>query len=172
MKERIDELVPKTAPSVFIHKTAVVGGAVTLGEDVSVWPGAVLRGDIAEIQIGENSNIQDNACVHVNYDCPAVIGKGVSVGHGAIVHGSKIGDNCLIGMNAVVLESEIGPNCLIGAGAVVTAGKNIPAGSLVMGVPAKVVRELTEDEMNGILQNARAYVLLAKKFKDAAEELS
>ncbi len=171
MKERIDELVPKTAPSAFIHKTAVVSGAVTLGEDVSVWPGAVLRGDIAEIVVGENSNIQDNACVHVNYNCPAIIGKGVSVGHGAIIHGSKIGDNCLIGMNAVVLESEIGPNCLIGAGAVVTAGKNIPAGSLVMGVPAKVVRELSEDEINGVLQNAREYVRLAKKFKDAAEEL-
>ena len=172
MKERIDELVPKTAPSAFIHKTAVVSGAVTLGEDVSVCPGAVLRGDIAEIVVGENSNIQDNACVHVNYNCPAIIGKGVSVGHGAIIHGSKIGDNCLIGMNAVVLESEIGPNCLIGAGAVVTAGKNIPAGSLVMGVPAKVVRELREDEINGVLQNAREYVRLAKKFKDAAEELS
>lgn len=172
MKERIDTWVPKTAPSAFIHKTAVVCGSVTLGENVSVWPCAVLRGDIAEITIGENSNIQDNACVHVNYNCPAVIGKGVSVGHGAIIHGSKIGDNCLIGMNAVVLESEIGPNCLIGAGAVVTAGKNIPAGSLVMGVPAKVVRELSEDEINGILQNAHEYTRLAKKFKDAAEELS
>lgn len=172
MKERIDELVPKTAPSAFIHQTAVVSGAVTLGENVSVWPCAVLRGDIAEIIIGENSNIQDNACVHVNYNCPAVIGKGVSVGHGAIVHGSKIGDNCLIGMNAVVLESEIGPNCLIGAGAVVTAGKNIPAGSLVMGVPAKVVRRLEEDEINGILQNAREYVRLANEFKDKAEVLS
>ena len=164
--------MPKPARGAFIHKTAVVSGAVTLGEDVSVWPGAVLRGDIAEIVVGENSNIQDNACVHVNYNCPAIIGKGVSVGHGAIIHGSKIGDNCLIGMNAVVLESEIGPNCLIGAGAVVTAGKNIPAGSLVMGVPAKVVRELSEDEINGVLQNAREYVRLAKKFKDAAEELS
>ncbi len=172
MKERIEEWVPKTAPSSFVHKTAVVCGKVTLGENVSVWPCAVLRGDIADIVIGENSNIQDNACVHVNYNCPAIIGKGVSVGHGAIVHGSKIGDNCLIGMNAVVLESEIGPNCLIGAGAVVTAGKNIPAGSLVMGVPAKVVRELSEDEINGILQNAHEYARLAKKFKDAAEEIA
>ena len=118
------------------------------------------------------SSRQDNACVHVNYDCPAIIGKGVSVGHGAVVHGSKIGDNCLIGMNAVVLESEIGPNCLIGAGAVVTAGKNIPAGSLVMGVPAKVVRELSEDEINGILRNAHEYVRLAQKFKDESEELA
>jgi carbonic anhydrase/acetyltransferase-like protein (isoleucine patch superfamily) len=172
MKERIEELVPKTAPSVYIHPTAVLSGAVTLGENVSVWPCAALRGDIAEITIGENSNIQDNACVHVNYNCPAQIGRGVTVGHGAIIHGSKIGDNCLVGMNAVVLESEIGPNCLIAAGAVVTAGKNIPAGSLVMGVPAKVIRELTEDEMNSILQNAREYVKLAKLYKDKAELLS
>ncbi len=172
MKERIEDLTPQTAPSSFIHKTAVVSGTVTLADNVSVWPCAVLRGDIAPIVVGENSNIQDNACVHVNYNCPALIGKGVTVGHGAIIHGSKIGDNCLIGMNAVVLESEIGANCLIGAGSVVTAGKNIPAGSLVMGVPAKVVRDLTEDEMNGILQNAREYVRLAQKFKDDSEELS
>lgn len=172
MKERIDELVPKTAPNAYVHPAAVLSGAVSLGENASVWPCAVLRGDIAEIIVGDNSNIQDNACVHVNYNCPAVIGRGVTVGHGAVVHGSKIGDNCLIGMNAVVLESEIGPNCLIGAGAVVTAGKNIPAGSLVMGVPAKVVRELTEDEINSMLQNAREYVRLAQEYKDKAEPLS
>ena len=172
MKQRINELVPNTAPSSYIHPSAVVCGNVSLGEDVSIWPCAVLRGDIAPIIIGDRSNIQDNACVHVNYNCPALIGRGVTVGHGAVVHGSKIGDNCLIGMNAVVLESEIGPNCLIAAGAVVTAGKNIPAGSLVMGVPAKVVRELTEDEMNTILQNAREYVKLGQQFKDNAELLS
>lgn len=172
MKERIDELVPKTSPSTYIHPTAVLAGSVELGENVSVWPCAVLRGDIAEIKIGDNTNIQDNACVHVNYNCPAIIGRGVTVGHGAVVHGSKIGDNCLVGMNAVVLESEIGPNCLIGAGAVVTAGKNIPAGSLVMGVPAKVIRELTEDEINSMLQNAREYVKLGQLYKDKAELLS
>lgn len=172
MKERIEELLPKTAPTSYVHPTAVLAGDVTLGEGVSVWPCAVLRGDIAPIVIGDNSNIQDNACVHVDYNCPALIGRGVTVGHGAVVHGSKIGDNCLIGMNAVVLESEIGPNCLIAAGAVVTAGKNIPACSLVMGVPAKVVRELSEDEINSILQNAREYVRLGQLFKDKAEVIS
>lgn len=172
MKERIEELLPKTAPTSYVHPTAVLAGDVTLGEGVSVWPCAVLRGDIAPISVGDNSNIQDNACVHVDYNCPALIGRGVTVGHGAIVHGSKIGDNCLIGMNAVVLESEIGPNCLIAAGAVVTAGKNIPACSLVMGVPAKVVRELSEDEINSMLQNAREYVRLGQLFKDKAEVIS
>ncbi|MGN0016818.1 MAG: gamma carbonic anhydrase family protein [Candidatus Avelusimicrobium sp.] len=171
MKERINELVPKTSPSSFIHKTAVIIGDVTVGDNVSVWPCAVLRGDIASISVGENSNIQENACVHVNYGCPAVIGKGVSVGHGAVVHGSKIGDNCLIGMNAVVMESEIGPNCIIGAGAVVPAGKSIPAGSLVMGVPAKVVRQLEEDEVNGIIKNAREYASSVRLYKDHCEEI-
>lgn len=171
MKERINELVPKTSPSCFIHKTAVIIGDVTIGDNVSVWPCAVLRGDITSISVGENSNIQENACVHVNYGCPAVIGKGVSVGHGAVVHGSKIGDNCLIGMNAVVMESEIGPNCIIGAGAVVPAGKNIPAGSLVMGVPAKVVRRLEEDEVNGIIKNAREYAAAVRLYKDHCEEI-
>lgn len=171
MKERINELVPKTSPSCFIHKTAVIIGDVTIGDNVSVWPCAVLRGDIASISVGENSNIQENACVHVNYGCPAVIGKGVSVGHGAVVHGSKIGDNCLIGMNAVVMESEIGPNCIIGAGAVVPAGKNIPAGSLVMGVPAKVVRRLEEDEVNGIIKNAHEYAAAVRLYKDHCEEI-
>lgn len=171
MKERINQLVPKTSPSCFIHKTAVLIGSVTIGDHVSVWPCAVLRGDIASISVGENSNIQENACVHVNYGAPAIIGKGVSVGHGAVVHGSKIGDNCLIGMNAVVMECEIGPNCIIGAGAVVPAGKKIPAGSLVMGVPAKVVRQLEEDEVNGIIQNAREYAKAVRLYKDHCEEI-
>ena len=171
MKERINEQVPSVRPSCYVHKTSVLIGDVTLGENVSVWPCAVLRGDIASITVGDNSNIQENACVHVNYDAPCIIGRGASVGHGAVVHGSKIGDNCLIGMNAVVMESEIGPNCIIGAGAVVPAGKNIPAGSLVMGVPAKIVRKLEEDEVNGIIKNAREYAGAIRLYKDNCEEL-
>lgn len=171
MKERIKDLVPIVRESCYVHKTAVLIGAVTLGENVSVFPCAVLRGDIAPITIGANSNIQENASIHVNYGAPCVIGSGVSVGHGAVVHGSKIGDNVLIGMNAVVMESEIGPNCIIGAGAVVPAGKNIPAGSLVMGVPAKIVRQLEEDEVNGVLRNAREYVEGIELYKNHCEEL-
>ncbi|WP_428075584.1 gamma carbonic anhydrase family protein [Candidatus Avelusimicrobium luingense] len=171
MKERINEQIPHMPTSCFVHKSAVIIGEVTLGENVSVWPCAVLRGDIASITVGDNSNIQENACVHVNYDAPAVIGKGVSVGHGAVVHGSKIGDNCLIGMNAVVMESEIGPNCIIGAGAVVPAGKNIPAGSLVMGVPAKIVRQLDEDEVNAIMKNARDYTQSIELYRKNCKEI-
>lgn len=171
MRERINEQVPNVHSTSYVHKTAVLIGDVTVGENVSVWPCAVLRGDIAPITVGANSNIQENACVHVNYDAPAVIGNGVSIGHGAVIHGSKIGDNCLIGMNAVVMESEIGPNCVIGAGAVVPAGKNIPAGSLVMGVPAKVVRKLEEDEVNAIMKNARDYTDSIRLYKDHCEEI-
>ncbi len=171
MKERINEQVPNVRPSCYIHKTAVLIGDVTVGENVSIWPCAVLRGDIASVTVGDNSNIQENACVHVNYGAPVVIGRGVSVGHGAVIHGSKIGDNCLIGMNAVVMESEIGPNCVIGAGAVVAAGKNIPAGSLVMGIPAKVVRQLEEDEVNAIMKNAHDYTEAVRLYKDHCEEI-
>jgi len=158
MIEKIKNLTPSVSKSAFVHKTAVVAGEVRLADNVSVWPCAVLRGDIAAISVGENSNVQDNAVIHVNYDRPAKIGRGVTLGHGAVVHGSVIGDNCLIGMNAVVLESEIGSNCVIGAGSVVTAGKKIPSGSLVLGIPAKIARSLTEDEVNSIMKNAKDYV--------------
>lgn len=171
MIEKLGPLTPHIAQNCFVHKTASIIGQVTLAENVSVFPCAVLRGDIAAITVGEGSNIQDNACLHVNYDTPCQIGRGVSIGHGAVVHGSKIGDNVIVGMNAVVMETEIGPNCIIGAGAVVPAGKSIPAGSLVMGVPAKVVRALEEEEVNGILQNARAYVEAIEAYNKQAQEL-
>ena len=171
MIEKLGPLTPQIDSSCFVHKTASVIGQVTLAKNVSVFPCAVLRGDIAAISVGEGSNIQDNACLHVNYNMPCQIGRGVSVGHGAVVHGSKIGDNVIIGMNAVVMETEIGPNCIIGAGAVVPAGKSIPAGSVVRGVPAKVVRQLEEEEVNDILQNAREYAKAISLFKEQAQEL-
>lgn len=171
MKEQIGKLRPVVHPSCYVHPTAVIMGDVQVGENVSIWPCAVLRGDIASISIGANSNVQENACIHVNYGAPATIGKGVSVGHGAVVHGSKIGDNCLIGMNAVIMESEIGPNCVIGAGAVIPAGQSIPAGSLVMGVPAKIVRRLEEDEVNAVMKNARDYVASIEQYKKHCREI-
>lgn len=171
MIEKIKNLTPKVAGSAFVHKTAVVSGAVTLAAGASVWPCAVLRADIAPITIGPNSNVQDNAAIHVNYNRPAVIGSGVSIGHGAVVHGAIVGDNCLIGMNAVVLECEIGENCLIGAGSVLTAGKSIPPRSLVIGVPAKVARELTDEEVAHIQKNAAEYIGLAKIFKEESAQL-
>ena len=171
MIEKLAHLTPQMHASCFVHDQASIIGQVTLGENVSVFPGAVLRGDIAAISVGADSNIQDNAVLHVNYGQPCVVGQHVSVGHGAVVHGSKIADNVIIGMNAVIMETEVGPNCIIGAGAVVPAGKSIPAGSLVMGVPAKVVRQLEEEEVNGILQNAREYAKAIAVYKEQTQEL-
>ncbi len=171
MIEKLAHLTPLIAPSCFVHGAASIIGQVTLGENVSVFPGAVLRGDIAAITVGANSNIQDNACLHVNYNTPCEIGCSVSIGHGAVVHGSKVGDHVIIGMNAVVMESEVGPNCIIGAGAVIPAGKRIPAGSLVMGVPGKVVRALEEEEVNAIVDNAREYVRAITVYKQQLKKL-
>lgn len=172
MLEEINGLKPQKDSSSYVHKSAVICGKVTLGADTSVWPCAVLRGDIAEIVIGERSNVQDNATIHTNHNAPVTVGKGVTIGHGVVLHGAKVGNNCLLGMNCVVLESEIGDNCIIGAGSVLTAGKKIPPGSLVMGVPAKIIRELTEDEINSILQNAGEYVELAKLYKNGSKEIN
>ena len=133
-------------------------GGVTLSEGASVWYNAVLRADGDAITIGVGSNLQDNVSVHVDAGHPVVIGENVSVGHNAVVHGCTIGDGSLIGMGAVVLSGAvIGEGCLIAGGAVVLEGAVIPPGSLVAGVPAKVRRELSDDERAGILRNAQAY---------------
>lgn len=171
MIETLAYLAPTVHASCFVHPLASVIGQVTLAENVSVFPCAVVRGDIAAIYVGKNSNIQDNAVLHVNYGQPCEIGENVSVGHGAVVHGSKIAGNVIIGMNAVVMESEIGANCIIGAGAVIPAGKQIPAGSLVMGVPGKVVRALTEAEIKGITQNAQEYAKAIPVYKTQTKTL-
>ncbi len=147
------------ARSAYIAPTAVVSGDVTLGEDANVWHGAVLRGDNGGIRIGEGTNIQDNCVVHEN----TVIGNYCTVGHGAIVHGCTIGDNTMVGMGAVVLTGAvIGENCLIGAGAIVTGKMNAPAGSMLLGSPAKVVREVTPEMREEIRKDAQLYIRLAK----------
>lgn len=171
MKQKISKTKPQIAPSAYIHERAVVIGAVTVGEDCSLWPNAVLRGDIAPIEIGAGSNVQDNACLHVNFEKPVILGKNVTVGHNAVVHGAKVGDNCLIGMGAVVMESVVGENCIIAAGSVLPAGKTIESGSMVMGVPAKAVRKLTSEEIAGIKENAEVYVKLAKVFAKECKEI-
>lgn len=149
---------PDIDPSAFVASGARVIGAVTLGEGASVWYNAVLRGDSDSITVGAGSNLQDNVSVHVDASHPVVIGRDVSVGHNAVVHGCAIGDGSLIGMGSVVLSGAvIGEGCLVAAGAVVLEGTVVPPGSLVAGVPAKVRRALTDDEREGILQNAQTY---------------
>lgn len=138
---------PDTAQANFVADNATVIGDVTLGPKSSVFYGAVLRGDIARIVLGEGSNIQDNAIVHLADDGDAIIGNYCTIGHGAIVHACTIGDECLIGMQATILDgAEIGEQSIVGANSLVTNGTKIPPGSLVMGTPAKVVRALTPEE--------------------------
>ena len=135
---------PALGKNVYIARGAVVLGDVTLGDAASVWYNAVLRGDINRIVVGHHTNIQDNAVLHLADELPCLVGNYVTVGHGAIVHACTVGDECLIGMGAVILDgAELGAQCLVGARALVTQRTKIPAGSLVLGAPAKVARALT-----------------------------
>jgi carbonic anhydrase/acetyltransferase-like protein (isoleucine patch superfamily) len=150
---------PALGEQVYIARGAVVIGDVEIGPRSSVWYNAVLRGDINFIRVGEGSNIQDNAVVHLADDFGCEIGDYVTVGHSAIVHACKIGNECLVGMGAVVLDgAEVGDQCLIGANALVTQGMKIPPGSLVVGSPAKIKRELTQAERDDLKPWAQKYV--------------
>jgi carbonic anhydrase/acetyltransferase-like protein (isoleucine patch superfamily) len=150
----------------FVAPTAMVTGDVTLGEETGIWFGAVIRGDRDRIEIGAGSNIQDNAVVHTSRGYPARIGKEVSVGHGAILHGCTIGDRVLVGMGAIVMNGAVvGEDSIIAAGAVVTEGTVIPPGSVVMGVPAKVVKQATPVQRENIRKNAESYIELAKSYQ-------
>ncbi len=160
------EHVPTVDETAFVAENATVAGKVTLGKNASVWFGAVLRGDLQPITVGDNSNVQDNAVIHVGANTPAVIGENVTIGHGAIVHGATIGNNVLVGMGATVLDGAvIGDNSIIGAGALVTSKTVVPPNSMVLGMPAKVVKELTPAQVMGNRMNALEYVRLAKDFK-------
>ncbi|CAA9246900.1 MAG: Carbonic anhydrase, gamma class [uncultured Chthoniobacterales bacterium] len=158
---------PRIPPSAFVAPGAVVVGDVTLGEESSVWYGAVLRGDINRIVIGSQTNLQDGVIVHLANDYAAVLGERVTVGHGAIVHACTVDDEVLVGMGAIILDgAEIGARSIIGANALVIAGSKIPAGSLVIGSPAKVTRQLALDEQAKIKTWAFKYVENAKLFRD------
>ena len=153
--------------SIVICPGAQVIGEVERGSDVSIWHGAVVRGDTDSITIGNNSNGQDNCVVHCTKGFPVKIGDNVSVGHGAVVHGCILEDNVLIGMNATVLNgAHIGKNSIVGAGAVVSEGKEFSEGSLILGVPAKKVKDLTPAQINHIQENADNYVKLSKQYKE------
>jgi carbonic anhydrase/acetyltransferase-like protein (isoleucine patch superfamily) len=154
----LEDRVPQVADTAWIAPTAVLAGSVRIGEGASVWYGAVLRADNEPITIGARSNVQDNCAFHVDRGKPVVLGEGVSVGHGAVVHGATIGDHVLVGMSATVMNGAvIGDETLIAAGALVTEGMVVPPRSLVAGVPAKVRRELSDDEVAGLHRNAEIY---------------
>ncbi|MER7796029.1 gamma carbonic anhydrase family protein [Microbacterium sp. NPDC096154] len=155
----LDDDVPAVHPDAFVADGARIIGSVRIGERASVWYNAVVRGDVEAISIGANSNIQDNVSVHVDAAHPVEIGEFVSVGHNAVVHGCVIGDGALIGMGSVVLSGAvIGAGSLVAAGAVVLEGTAIPSRSLVAGVPAKVRRELSDEEVAGLRRNAERYL--------------
>jgi len=156
----------KVRASAFIAQGAIVVGDVTIGARASVWFNAVLRGDTEALTIGDESNIQDGAVCHADPGLPLIVGKGVTVGHRAIVHGARIGNHSLIGMGAIVLNgAKIGENCLVGAGALVTQRMSIPDGMLILGSPAKAIRPLTAAEIAMIRRTAANYVDKAHAFK-------
>ena len=163
---RLGEQVPEFRGEYWVADNAVVLGSVILENNVSVWFNAVLRGDHEVIFVGENSNIQDGAVLHTEPGMRLTIGKYVTVGHKVMLHGCDIGNNSLIGINSVVLDgAKIGKNCLIGANSLITEGKEIPDGSLVMGSPGKVVRELSQDQIDFLQERALGYVNNARRFK-------
>jgi carbonic anhydrase/acetyltransferase-like protein (isoleucine patch superfamily) len=150
--------VPQIPGSAFVAPEAIVIGRVTLGERASVWPGAVIRADDDTIMIGAETNIQDGAVLHVDPGCPLVVGAGVTVGHQAMLHGCTIGDGTLVGIQAIVYnKAVIGKDCLIGAGAIVTEGKVFPDRTLILGVPAKAGRTLSDADLAGMRRNTEAY---------------
>ncbi|WP_094226755.1 gamma carbonic anhydrase family protein [Methanolobus psychrotolerans] len=162
---------PKISPTAFVAANATVIGDVSISDQSSVWFNAVIRGDSGAVKIGERTSIQDNVVIHTDAPQRVKIGDDVTVGHGAVLHGCNIGNNVLIGMNATVLDgAEIEDNCIIGANALVPPGKKIPAGSLVVGVPGKVQRQLTDDDIAHIRENAAEYVRLLKEYKSMQDE--
>ena len=155
---------PESGADVFIHDTAVVIGRVHLGDRASVWPTAVIRGDVEAISVGCDTNVQDGAVLHADPGMPCKVGDRVTIGHRATVHGCTVGDECLIGIGATVLNgARIGSQSIIGAHALVPEGMEIPSGVLVVGVPAKVRRELTDEERAGLAAQAARYVANAAR---------
>ncbi|MHC4924306.1 MAG: gamma carbonic anhydrase family protein [Planctomycetota bacterium] len=148
----------------FVASNAVITGDVRIGADASIWYGCSVRGDEDTLTIGRGTNIQDNCVMHADPDEPQTIGEDCVVGHGALLHGAVIGDRCLIGMGAIILQrAEIGDECLIGAGTLIRAGAKIPSRSVVLGVPGKVVRQVTDEEAAGFLVDAQGYVTKARE---------
>lgn len=165
----LEESEPEVAPGAWVAPGATVVGTVRLAEDSSVWYGAVLRGDGDRIELGPGSNVQDGSVLHADPGLPTVLGSGVTVGHRAVVHGARIGNNVLIGMGAIVLNGcRVGDDCLIAAGAVLLEGTEVRAGSLVVGTPGRVRRSLTAEEIGRVRVNAEHYVSLARRHASAA----
>ena len=170
---QLESHIPNIDPSAYVADSAEVMGNVSLGAETSIWFGTVIRGDNEPITIGEGTNIQDASVLHADFGKPLTIGKHVTVGHKVMLHGCTIGNESLIGIGAVVLNgAKIGNNCLVGAGSLVTEGKEFPDGSMIMGSPAKVVRQLTPEQIEGLRQSARHYIANARLFKTSLKKIA
>ena len=169
---QLDNDAPNMDASAWVAHDAQVMGNVTMLANASVWFGAVVRGDTSTIHIGENSNIQDASVLHADVGMPLHIGDNVTVGHQVMLHGCTVGDGSLIGIGAVVLNgAKIGRHCLVGAGSLVTEGKEFPDGSMILGSPAKVVKQLSPEQIAGLMASAQHYVDNAKRFKTGLKRL-
>lgn len=169
----LDGVAPQVHDSAWVADSAQVMGRVSLEEGASVWFGAVVRGDNEPIRIGRRSNIQDGSVLHSDEGKPLVVGEDVTVGHQVMLHGCTIGDGSLIGIQAVVLNgARIGKHCLVGAGSLVTEGKEFPDGSMILGSPAKVVRQLTPEQIEGLKRSALGYVDNARRFKAGLRKIA
>ena len=170
---QLDDLTPRLADTAWVADSAQVMGNVELADDSSVWFGVVIRGDTETIRIGKGSNIQDGSVLHADVGKPLTVGEHVTVGHKVMLHGCTIGDGSLIGIGAVVLNgAKIGKGCLVGAGALVTEGKEFPDGSMILGSPARVVRELTPEQVQGLHMSALHYIDNARRFKSGLKKLA
>ena len=169
----LGDLVPKIAEDAYVADSAIIIGSVRIASKASVWYGTVLRGDNDLIEIGERSNIQDGTVIHVDKNTPTKIGKNVSIGHGAMVHGCTIDDGSLVGIGSVILDNaRIGKNSLVGAKSLVTEGKIFPDDSLILGSPAKLIRTLTEQEISRLFANAEIYVNRLLQYKSELYPIS
>ena len=169
----LDGLTPQVADTAWVADNAQVMGEVTLAADSSVWFGVTVRGDTDAIHIGEGSNIQDGSVLHADHGMPLTIGRHVTVGHQVMLHGCTIGDESLIGIGAVVLNGvKIGKHCLVGAGALVTEGKEFPDGSMILGSPARVVKTLSPEQIEGLRQSAQHYIDNARRFRQGLKKIA
>ncbi|MEO5736654.1 MAG: gamma carbonic anhydrase family protein [Variovorax sp.] len=169
----LDGVAPQLGKDAWVADSAEVMGNVILGENASVWFGAVLRGDTETLTIGRNSNVQDLSVLHADIGCPLTIGENVTIGHQVMLHGCTVGDNSLIGIQSVVLNNaKIGRNCIVGAGSVVTEGKEFPDNSLIVGSPAKVVRTLDDAVAAKLRQSAEHYVDNGRRFAKGLRKIA
>jgi carbonic anhydrase/acetyltransferase-like protein (isoleucine patch superfamily) len=169
---QLDQTAPRIAETAWVADSAQVIGNVDLAEGASLWFGVILRGDNETIRIGRNTNVQDSSVIHSDPGFPATLGDNVSIGHQVMLHGCTVGDGSLIGIQSVVLNgARIGKNCLVGAGSLVTEGKEFPDGSMILGRPAKVVRQLTEAEVEGLARIASHYVDNARRYKQGLKRI-